>query len=148
MRKFDSAQEPQRSRAGAEKEAQQNRRARMSLARDSRRSRKRMSRGPWHEWTCSLIGIVQRLTTPPAKQDRAEPEPALTLVQPLRILPSSALICSSRRRSVSRFSSKILATSAVGRICVSAYCWIFKSIISSINRCNVSEFMSFFRQTA
>ena len=54
---------------------------------------------------------------------------------------SSARICSNLQRSVSRFSRRSLATSGLGLRWDSAYCWTFKSIISSMSLTNVSAFI-------
>src|SRR5258708_22025330 len=54
---------------------------------------------------------------------------------------NSARICSNRRRSVSRFSMRSLATSGLGLRWDSAYCWTFKSIISSMSLTNFSAFI-------
>ena len=61
---------------------------------------------------------------------------------PSKSLTNSVLICSSRRRSVTRFSCKSRATSGVGFIMDSAKCWTFKSTISSTNFTTVSVFIN------
>ncbi len=70
---------------------------------------------------------------------------ALPSVQPPSSLISSARICSSLRRSVIRFSSKIRVISGLAFKFACAYCWSFRSIISSMSFTNDSAFISVIR---
>jgi len=65
-----------------------------------------------------------------------------------RPLISSALICWSLRWSVCFFSYRILPISGVGFMVDSAYCWIFRSTISSISPIRLSGVIEAFRLVA